>query len=379
MAEALINSELLTWARSRARMDVAQLAGATKASLDQVRSWEAGESRPSLSKAMEVAKALRIPFGYLFLSRPPSHEPAIPDFRTVADKQKNRLSIDFHDVLQGALLKQQWFREYRAREGEKGFGFVLGEARGDSNEHITAFIREAMEWTDETRRANSGAGKYLTELVGKAETLGILVMRSGVVGSNNNRKLAVSDFRGFALADDVAPVIFINSNDAKTAQVFTFAHEVAHVWFGRSGVSDPEGIALTGKGPSVELRCNAIAASLVAPEEQMRDVWRSKSNVGAVAAHFRVSELVILRRAYDLQLIDLHELSERTQNIPHRTAKKGQGGNFHTTLTARNSPLFTRTLLADVKKGATGYRDAARLLSIRPGTIQKLEKSRSSR
>jgi Zn-dependent peptidase ImmA (M78 family)/transcriptional regulator with XRE-family HTH domain len=359
-------------------MDVAQLAHAAKASLDQVRSWEAGHSRPSLSKAMEVAKALKVPFGYLFLSTPPLQEIAIPDFRTIADKKKNSLGVDFRDVLEGALLKQQWFQEYRAREGEKGFGFVLDELGKNTSEQIAAFIREAMGWTDETRRASNGAGTYLTELVNKAESLGILVMRSGVVGSNNTRKLSVQDFRGFALADDVAPVIFINSNDAKTAQVFTFAHEMAHVWYGQSGVSDPEGIALARQGPNIELRCNAIAANLVAPDEQMRDVWRSKQNAGSVAAHFRVSELVVLRRAFDLQLIDLNDFLNRTQNTPIRIAKKGQGGNFHTTLTARNSPLFTRTLLADVRKGATGHREAARLLNIKPSTIQKLDKSRSS-
>jgi Zn-dependent peptidase ImmA (M78 family)/DNA-binding XRE family transcriptional regulator len=379
MSEALINSYLLTWARRRAQMDVAQLAHSAKASVSQISSWENGDSRPSLSKAMEIAKTLRIPFGYLFLSRPPLEQLPIPDFRTVAGEKPRGISLELRDVIQSALLKQQWFQDYRSREGESGFDFVLGDVSKGTEADIASFIRDAMGWSDETRRSSAGASGYLTELVGKAEALGILVMRSGVVGSNNTRKLSVSDFRGFALADKIAPVIFINSNDAKTAQVFTFAHELAHIWFGRSGISDPEIVISTRNAQSVELRCNSVAVNLVAPEDEMRSVWPSKANASVVAAHFRVSEIVILRRALDLQLIDSSEFRAKVGALPQRVVKKGEGGNFHTTLPARNSPLFTRTLLADVRVGSTGYRDAARLLGIKPSTINKLGKSRATR
>jgi Zn-dependent peptidase ImmA (M78 family)/DNA-binding XRE family transcriptional regulator len=374
MAEALINSEILTWARKRARMDVAQLARSLKASVSQVSSWEAGQSRPSLNKTIDLAKTLSVPLGYLFLSRVPKEDLEISDLRTVADREKYSLSLNFRDALQGALLKQQWFKDYRATED-----FKIDFLRPSLTEHVpdealATLIRSALGWTDDTRHDCATASEYLTELVKLAETLGILVMRSGVVGSNNRRTLSVSEFRGFALADHRAPVIFINSSDAKTAQVFTFAHELAHISLGRSGVSNPESIAATGKGPDIEIRCNGIAASLVAPAKDIVAVWKTKATAASVAAHFRVSEVVILRRALTLRIIDEKYFREKLAAIPVRTAKKGKGGNFHTTLPARNSPLFTRTLIGEVKRGSVGYREAGRLLGVKPSTINKLGK-----
>jgi Zn-dependent peptidase ImmA (M78 family)/DNA-binding XRE family transcriptional regulator len=360
-------------------MDAHQLAKVAKASVSQISSWETGDSRPSFSKAIQVAKALRIPFGYLFLSTPPPETIQIPDFRTVGDREQHHLSIDFRDTLQNALVKQQWFKERKREVGETGFNLVFGDIVGIDREQTAHLMRESMGWSDETRRSCGTAGQYLTQLVSKAEALGILVMRSGVVGSNNKRKLSVSEFRGFALADDFAPVIFINSNDARTAQVFTFAHELVHVWMGQSGVSDPETVAATGDAPTLEVRCNELAASLVAPKEEMEEIWHTKRNPEYVATHFRVSEVVVLRRAVDLGLISPDEFTARVRVVPQRIAKRGQGGNFNTTLPARNSPLFTRTLLADVRRGTTAYRDAARLLAVKPGTIRKLTSPREAR
>ena len=87
--------------------------------------------------------------------------------------------------------------------------------------------RRIPTWTDALRR-----------FIGQADELGVMVMVNGVVGNNNRRKLDPEEFRGFALADDLAPLVFINGADTKAAQMSTLAHELAHIWLERSALSD---------------------------------------------------------------------------------------------------------------------------------------------
>src|SRR5262249_52984335 len=137
----------------------------------------------------------------------------------------------------------------------------------------------------------------------QAEDIGILIMVSGVVGSNNTRTLNPDEFRGFALSDEVAPLVFINGADTKAAQMFTLAHEIAHVWLGQSALGDTG----TTAPHNVEVWCNRVAAELLVPLADLKTELAKSGPAQAVAnlaRTFKVSALVILRR-----LLDAGELS----------------------------------------------------------------------
>jgi Zn-dependent peptidase ImmA (M78 family) len=197
------------------------------------------------------------------------------------------------------------------------------------------------------------------------------VMVSSIVGSNSHRKLNVAEFRGFALVDEQAPLVFLNGADSKAAQMFTLAHELAHLWLGASGVSDVQ----VGKIPEerVERWCNQVAAELLMPLQALRASWRQDEGVSdamqRLAREFKVSTLVALRRFFDAGFIDEISLwrhyrdeQERLRGIERREAG---GGDFYRTLGARTSKRFARAIVSNTLEGLTSFPEAFRLLGVR--------------
>ena len=215
-------------------------------------------------------------------------------------------------------------------------------------------------WTDAQR-----------QLVARAEAAGVLVMASSIVGSNSHRKLNVDEFRGFALADQLAPLIFVNAADSKAAQMFTLAHELAHLWLGVSGVSDPE----TGRipEPAVECWCNSVAAEFLVPADLLAEACQANEPVmeaiQRLARSFKVSTLVILRRLFDAGFIDRATLrqSYRDELARIRALDRGGsgGGDFYRTLSTRTGKNFAQAVVSSTLEGQTLFQDAFRMLGVR--------------
>ncbi len=220
----------------------------------------------------------------------------------------------------------------------------------------------------------------LRHFVEQADDLGILVMCNGVVHNNNYRHLDPKEFRGFAMSDDLAPLVFINGADTKSAQMFTLAHELAHIWLGQSGVSDAQPLAVPDQ--AVERWCNQVAAELLVPLDLMRQEYNSEANlhdeVGRLARRFKVSSLVILRRIHDAGGLSHQEFwaayrdeVERLLAIP-----RGSGGNFYLTQAARLSRRFAAALVTSTLEGQTLYTDAFRMLGFsKQATFKELGRS----
>ena len=182
---------------------------------------------------------MHVPIGTLLLDDPPEESVPIPDFRTVGSGPFPQPSPNLLDTIYLCQERQGWYQDYLRAMGAESLDFV-GSLSTISDTRVAAeAMRDKLDITVDGRLKHRTSQEALSACIASAEKAGILVMVSGIVGSNSRRKLDPREFRGFALADPVAPLIFVNGVDAKSAQVFTLAHELAHLWLGTSALSKP--------------------------------------------------------------------------------------------------------------------------------------------
>jgi Zn-dependent peptidase ImmA (M78 family) len=363
-----VQPELLEWARARSGID--DETWATR--FPRYEGWLAGDRAPTLKQLEEFARKTYTPVGYFFLDAPPHEEVPIPDFRTVGDRPAPEVvSADLLDTLYVCQARQEWYRDSQLLNGEQPLPFI-GTATTSTDPAVTAGqMRDVLGWTAETRARFGSWHAALTKLRENAEAAGVLVMISGIVGSNTHRKLDPEEFRGFALTDEYAALVFINGADSKAAQVFTLAHELAHLWLGSTALSDvdPESTRTFDE----ERWCNQVAAELLVPMNEFRDVFDERSDLRAqlqpLAERFRVSTQVILGRMREAGALTwdqyMAELRVERQRIAEIVAEKGSGGNYYNTKPVQVGKRFARELIASTVEGRTPYTEAFRLLGVK--------------
>jgi Zn-dependent peptidase ImmA (M78 family)/DNA-binding XRE family transcriptional regulator len=383
LQEAFITAEMVRWARRRAGEALEGLAGRIHVSPDKIASWEVGEELPTFRQAQHLAHALNIPFGFLFLSTPPHIHIPIPDLRTVNGRFPEEVSVEFTDLVNSVLLKQQWYRDYLESEGREPLSFVGRFDLQSPISKVAEDIKHTIGIDEESRRESISWEDFLRKLIKKSEASGLLVLRSGVVESNTKRKLSVDEFRGFAISDDLAPLVFINVRDAKTAQIFTLVHELAHIWIGQSGISNPNFRKRSSQQKNrVEQFCNKVAAEVLIPKDEFLKIWRNQASVEAnlrqLSIRFRVSSVAVLRQAFELDKISetqyLRQYRLETQKWNERESESAEtnGGDFYATLRARNGSVLTEAIVEAALEGRILKRDAARLLNVKVPTLLKV-------
>jgi Zn-dependent peptidase ImmA (M78 family) len=366
-----LSTEVLRWAAAKAGESLEALC------LDIARRPKDRErivqGEITVGQARKVAKKAGIPFGYLFLPEPPkvSAPRQIADLRQVPDASP--LSKDYFDVLADAIKKQDWYRELLTQESATAIAEVgsFDPSKNPDAAKIAADIREHLKLTDEDRRGCRDADGYFSLIAERAEGLGILVLKSGVVPAHTKRPLSEKEFRGFALSDSLAPLVFVNGRDADVASVFTLLHELAHIWLGVTGVSD---IARHADG--LERLCNRVAADALMPKQAFLEQWKRSPDVSTIARHFRVSRWAAAIAALELHLIGQSDYAAIAA-MSARARPKGKGGLPWNTIPVQNSKRLTRTIVNRALSGRMMLREAAGLLNIKPGTVVSLAREMS--
>ena len=370
-APLTLQPDVLRWARERADFSADALARKIAVKPERVLQWE-HSGVISMAQAEKVARATHTPLGYLFLSYPPLEPEPLPiqDFRTRAGAAPPHPSPDLLETVSAMQRRQDWLREELIETGHTPLGFVGRHHHNSNYAAIAAEMRETLGLSADWAQTLPNWSSALTSLRDALDAAGILVVFNGVVGNNTHRKLNPDEFQGFALVDEYAPLIFVNNADFKAAQMFTLAHELAHLCIGAEGVSVLE--SLLPSAHAVEQFCDAAAAEFLVSESELRDFWHDAAESGdpyqQIARNFKVSRIVAARRTLDLALIDRATFFD----FYHR--HKGQGtprrpdtdrGDFWNTQRWRIGPRFAAHVVRAARAGRLPYREAYALTGLR--------------
>lgn len=369
-----VNPQLVSWARERAQLSIEALAKR----FPKLADWESGELQPTFNQLEDFAAVTHVPFGFLFLPEPPEIPLPITDFRTVQNHNLGTASPELLDTIYAMQRRQAWLREERLEGEAAPLPFVGSANLNDAPRAIGQEMRRLAGlgegWAAAVGTWREAVGALRTSI----ENLGVMTVINGVVGNNTHRKLNVSEFRGFALSDEYAPLIFVNGSDSKSAQMFTLAHELAHIWLGEigSGLSGFEGIF--PDGGAVEEFCDRAAAEFLVPEEEVHDIWvtarRTESPFETLARHFKVSPIVTGRRVMDLRLVERQVFFEFYEEYTQRERiqqRKSSGGDFYRNQNARVGELFARRVIYAAKEGRIGFKRAYDLTDLKGAAFQK--------
>lgn len=356
-----INREIYIWAIEESRKDLGEI----KNRFEKIEKWISQEDYPTFRQVENLANFLKVPLGYMFLDRPPKTNLIESEFRTIGNKMPE-ISKDLQDTLYSMGRKRDWLSGYRK---EKGWEKLVPDGFDISNEDINTFCLHAKIFVDldeywyKEHRDNSSAFKYLRK---KLEDKGIIVMQSGVVGSNNRRKFNVKEFRGFLLYDDFAPLIFINNRDSATGKIFTLIHEYIHFLLQEDDIFVDVDKTIENND---EKEINKITAEFLTPASHIEELWdNSKPEIEQIeelSRLFHTSRLAVAIKLKNIGKIPQHvvnKIRQETEMDVRGGDSETSGGNYYYTNRSRFGDSFLRAVIQGAESGDISYTYAFDLL-----------------
>ncbi|MFB9844020.1 ImmA/IrrE family metallo-endopeptidase [Mucilaginibacter ginsenosidivorans] len=332
--------------------------------------WLQGDKLPTQKQLEDFSQKVHLPFGYLFLEQPPQEKLAFPFFRT-GNTTTFQVSLNLYDTILLMQKRQDWLVEYLKENNAPQVPFVGKFAQINDPEIIVADIRKTLGLEPEWASLHKKNEEALDHLSSRVEEAGIFLSFNSVVENSNKRGIAVEECRGFVLVNTYAPFLFVNAADSKAAQIFTIMHELAHIWLGKSAGFDMQQL-LPADDP-IEQLCDQVAAELLVPGVSFSRKWEELKDIPKLAAYFKVSRIVIARRALDHQKITKKEFFGWYNHYKvklQEQKEKASGGDFYLTQKKRLGLRFAGLVNQAVKETQLLYRDAYKLTGLKGDTYQ---------
>lgn len=354
-----IQPAVLAWAVSRTGLSQSALLK----QFPKIQEWEAGEERPTLKQAKDLAKKAHIPFGRLLLDVPTGDGVEVADFRTVRNEQLDTVSPELQEVMFVSQTRLDWYVEYARDIGIDPPALFRNATIFESAAVAASSVRDALRLKQE---APLPGRDKVRELVSLMEDAGILVARNSIAENSTRRALNVEEFRGFTLEEDGYCLVFINTRDTKTAQLFSLAHELAHVVLGKPGISDHS------ERLETEQWCNQFAAAFLCPGASLREKFQPTDElaeqVPALSKTYGMSREALLWRLVGLGMVSQEEAIPlaarfRKEQALMKTSRDAKGAPpRHVLIKARVGEKFFETVLGAAESGVLPEKQAASLL-----------------
>ncbi|MCR4611178.1 MAG: ImmA/IrrE family metallo-endopeptidase [Lachnospiraceae bacterium] len=373
-----IQPEIISWAMSQT--DESQLGTAL---LSNIRKWLDGTKTPTFNQIEEFSRKSHIPLGYFFLQKPPVENIELLEYRTIDSVELANPSRDMIDTINDMKRVQDWMKEYRQETGFDTLRIVGSLSGQKEHEYIAECIRQDMDLDREWFRQQKDANDSFKYIRGQLEESGVLVMLNGIVGKNTHRALNINEFRAFAMVDEWAPLIFINSVDSQGAKVFSLFHEIAHIWLGEDDLYNDRGNSENVN--QIEVICNAVASELMVPFDVFLNEWNSinegdeQETITCLSRVFNCSKTVIARKALDIKKISKKMYDDIVEDaiIEYKTMKenKTSGGNYYNNAKNRLDGCFVKALCNSVASGRTTFTEVFRLTNTSRKTFLEVASS----
>ncbi len=280
----LLSPGVMVWARDVAGLSLPQAARALgfkdskkRSARDRLAALEAGDEQPSHSVLRKMARAYRRSLVHFYLREPPPEGNRGKDFRMVPGEVPPAFNPHLDALIRDVMGRQDIIRDLLEEEA-KLLTFVGSASKNESAKEIAEKVIALISFSRIEFRKQDSAGKAFSYLRNRLEDFGVFVFLAGNLGSYHTN-LAVDEFRGFAIADRIAPFIVINDRDARSAWSFTALHELTHIFLGDTGMSGPY-FTVPGRAfDHTEVLANEVASEILLPATDLAELAQTKGHI----------------------------------------------------------------------------------------------------
>jgi Zn-dependent peptidase ImmA (M78 family) len=265
-----VNPEILIWARETAGLNLEEASQKLRISeargiapVARLAALEAGQAEPTRPLLVKMAKQYRRPLLVFYMSAPPRPGDRGQDFRKLPQGYSRATEALVDALIRDVKARQRLLRAALEDEDEaEPRPFVGSMKMADGAEAVLKSIKKTLKIDLKHFRSQHSPLEAFALLRAGVEALGVFVLLIGDLGSHHT-EISPEAFRGFALADDVAPFIVINDRDSKAAWSFTLIHELVHIWLGQTGISN------VYSDKTIEKFCNEVAGQFLLPKDEL--------------------------------------------------------------------------------------------------------------